>query len=218
MINLYIFNEKSKAAVFGIGTYIRELTAALKGSNINVCVVHLSSERQEMEIEELEGVRYWFFPAPTTFHFHQKQEHYYRNVLYLLQMYIVDRKNLIFQINYLHCKSLVEFLRASFECKIVLVIHYLESINTLLGNISRFRRIISQPNVLTDEIEIMAKLSFLKEKELLQSPSIDKIICLSNHAFDLLHQDYQIDKEKMDVIYRMFPSFFSLEDCRKLRD
>ena len=30
--------------------------------------------------------------------------------------------------------------------------------------------------------------------------AVDKIICLANHAFDLLHQDYQIDKEKMVII------------------
>ena len=71
---------------------------------------------------------------------------------------------------------------------------------TLLGNISRLRRIISQPDEPIDAEEISAKKSFQEEKEMLQCHAIDKIICLANHTFDLLHQDYGIEKEKMVVI------------------
>ena len=62
----------------------------------------------------------------------------------------------------------------------------------------RFRRIISQPNEPTNAEEKFVKDSFLNEKEILHA--VDKTICLSNHTFDLLHQDYRIDKEKMVVI------------------
>ena len=209
MINLYIFNEKSSAAVFGIGTYIRELIVALKGSNINVCVIHLRSEKPDMEMEEIDGIRYWYIPSPSTINNnYQKTEElndrYYRNISYLLQLYIVQKEygeNIIFYMNYLKCKPLVDALKTTFDCKIVLVVHYLNSIMTLMGNISQLRSIISQTDELTDKIEKFAKEAFLNEQKLFQSHSIDKIICLSYHAFDLLHQDYQIDKEKMVVIY-----------------
>ena len=39
-MNLYIFHTSSEAAVYGIGTYIRELTTALRHSKIKVCVVN----------------------------------------------------------------------------------------------------------------------------------------------------------------------------------
>jgi hypothetical protein len=35
MMNLHIFNETRRGAVYGVGTYIRELTAVLKGSGIS---------------------------------------------------------------------------------------------------------------------------------------------------------------------------------------
>lgn len=47
-MNLYIFNERNRAAVYGIGTYICALTTALANSLINVCVVHLRSEKPQI--------------------------------------------------------------------------------------------------------------------------------------------------------------------------
>ena len=222
MINLYIFNQTSPGAVFGVGTYIGELTAALKDSDINVCVVHLRSEKTDMETELLDGIRYWYIPSPISI-IHQQNieatnERYYRNILYLLQLYIVERReNLIFHINYMNCKSLAEALKSTFDCKIVLVVHYLDSSMTLSGSINRLRRIISETYEPTKIEEILAKISFQKEKEILQSHSVDKIICLSNHTFDLLHQDYRIDKEKMLVIYNGLTEVSHVSDKQMLR-
>ena len=206
MVNLYIFNESTPAAVYGIGTYIKELTATLNNSGINVCVVNLRSDKSEVEITEIEGVRHWYIPLPSInsnnyLNYKAQNEGYYRNITYLLQLYVIKnehKKNLVFQVNYMKCKPLVDFLRTAFDCKIVLVVHYLNSILTLMGNISRFRRIISQTNPPTDQEEKSTKEYYLKEKELFHA--VDKIICLSNHTFDLLLHDYQIEKEKMVVI------------------
>ena len=201
-MNLYIFNETRIAAVFGVGTYIRELTNTLRNSNINVCVVNLWSEKPHIQTEEKGGIRYWYFPSPIpeerTANYKKQREMYFCNVVYLLQLLIEDKKELIFHLNYMNGKPLADSLKIAFNCKIVLVVHYLESVMTLLGNISQLRRIISQPNDPTDAKERFAKISFQEEKEMLHT--VDKIICLANHTFDLLHQVYQIDKEKMIVI------------------
>ena len=201
MINLYIFNETRPASVFGVGTYIRELIATLQNSPINLCLVHLKSDNPDIQIEEKEGVRYWHIPPPIMENrtMYQKQMNlYFRNVVYLLQLLIEDKNDLIFQLNFMECKPLADSLKSVFDCKIVLVVHYLNSAMTIMGNISRFRRIISQSDEPTDEVEKFAKESFLKEKELFQS--VDKIVCLANHTFDMLHQDYQIEKDKLVVI------------------
>jgi len=44
-MNLYVFNETRPAAVFGVGTYIRELTLALRHSDVNVNIVYLKSDK-----------------------------------------------------------------------------------------------------------------------------------------------------------------------------
>ena len=86
-MNLYIFNESSRAAVYGIGTYIRELTKALCQSSINVCVVNLMSDKPQILKEEIDGIRHWYFPKfipeQRTIDFQKQIGLYYRNVVYL---------------------------------------------------------------------------------------------------------------------------------------
>ena len=200
-MNLYIFNKSSPAAVFGIGTYMRELTESLRCNNINVCVVNIWSDKPQIQFEEINGIRHWYFPEPLrerrTIDQQKQLELYHRNVVYLLQLKIEDKKDLIFHLNYMDVKPLADSLRTVFDCKIVLVVHYLDSIITISGNISRLHRII-QANDIIDEQDKFVKESFKKEKELFNS--VDKIICLANYTFELLHQYYQIDKGKMVVI------------------
>lgn len=196
-MNLYIFNKLSTASIFGIGTYIRELTDALRHSNVNVCVVNLNSEKPQFQKEEIDSIRYWHFPIPIVKY--QKQiETYYRNVVYLLQLNIEDKTDLIFHLNYLDCKPLADSLRIAFNCKIVLTVHYLDTILALAGNVDRLCTIISQPDDPTNENDIYVKDFFLKEKELLYS--VDKIICLAHHTFNLLQNAYQCDAKKITVI------------------
>ena len=84
-MNLYIFNKSSAGAVFGIGTYIRELTVALRHSHIKVCVIHLLLDKLHVLSEEIDGIWHWYLPVPKQEHLttnHQKQNPlYYRNVV-----------------------------------------------------------------------------------------------------------------------------------------
>ena len=122
-MNLYIFNRLGKAAVYGVGAYIRELTAALKNSDIHVCVVNLMSNRPHIQIEEIAGIRYWYFPeparAPLTIDDQKLRELYHRNVVCLLQLYIKDKKNLIFHLNYNESGIFPEELKKTFDCRII---------------------------------------------------------------------------------------------------
>ena len=193
-MNLYLFNETRRGAVYGVGAYIRELTAALKDREINLCVVNLYTDKPQILREEIEGVGYWYFPAPIPeqriIDFQKQCELYYNNVAYLLQLYIADKNNLIFHLNYMNCQPLADSLRMIFNCKTVLAVHYLDSVMTLRGNVSRLRRIIYENDDLSDAEEKSAKNFFTKEKEFFHAA--DKIICLSNHTFNILHQDYQM--------------------------
>ncbi|MDR3141454.1 MAG: glycosyl transferase family 1, partial [Tannerellaceae bacterium] len=119
-MNLYIFNEQSRAAVYGIGTYIRELTSSLKNSDISICVVNLISDKPQMQLEETDGMKHWYFPAPISKEVRipsdRKQSRvYYRNVVYLFQLHIKDKKDLIFHLNFSQCGGLAEELKKVFD-------------------------------------------------------------------------------------------------------
>ena len=84
-MNLYIFNQTRRGAVFGVGTYIQELVAALKDRDINVCVVNLISEKPQIQTERIDGVEYWHFPLvisdQRTINDQEQWDLYYLNVV-----------------------------------------------------------------------------------------------------------------------------------------
>ena len=115
-VNLYIFNQYGcTASVYGIGTYIRELVAAVKQSNINVCVVHLLSDKPQMLIENADGIQQWYIPDfkvnSIRSNGDSQKKLYYRNVVYLLRLYVKDRSKLVFHLNFMQDGLLIKELR-----------------------------------------------------------------------------------------------------------
>jgi transketolase C-terminal domain/subunit len=86
-MNLFLFNSNDSAAIYGIGTYLTELTQALKDAGIKIHIVHLHSVRPEFEIEITEHIENWFIPEVNNHNTFsgdiQKLEAYCRNVAYL---------------------------------------------------------------------------------------------------------------------------------------
>jgi len=64
MINLYLFNNKNRGAFYGVGSYVRELVASLRGSGIRIHVVYLFGEKAQIERWEEGEVSYLSFPEP----------------------------------------------------------------------------------------------------------------------------------------------------------
>jgi glycosyltransferase len=199
-MNLYIFNETRRGAVYGVGTYIRELTAALKDSDINICVVNLTSDKPQIQIEEIDGIKYWYFPSVlsdqrTTDN--QKQwELYYRNIVYLLRLHIQDKRDLIFHLNYCQSGKLAEELKNAFACKVVAVAHFSGWGFTVYDNPERLRRILNEEH--PNSFEENLKKSFEEEKSYYSKA--DRIICLSNYMQEILCRDYGLDATKISVI------------------
>jgi glycosyltransferase len=200
-MNLYIFNQTRRGALFGIGTYIRELTMALTGSDINVCVVNLTSEKPQIQTEEIDGIKYWYLPSAivdqrTTSD--QKQwELYFRNVVYLLQLHIKDKKDLIFHLNFFESGKLAEELRNVFDCCIVAVAHFSGWGFTVFDNPERLRHILKEEQPDSSFGENLKK-SF--EEERFYYSKADRIICLSNYMKEILCRDYGLSAAKISII------------------
>ena len=178
-MNLYIFNQTRRGAVFGIGTYIRELTAALKESGINVCVVNLISEKPQIKTEEIDGIRHWYFPLAIpeqrTTRNREQWELYFRNGVYLIRLHIKDKKELIFHLNFFESGKLAEELKNAFDCHIVAVSHFSDWGLTLYDNLPRLRNILNNdPDSLCQNVKIM-----FGEAKLYYS-TVDHNICTSD--------------------------------------
>ena len=204
-MNLYIFNEEQRGLSYGVVTYIGELTAAIRNSEINVCVVNLWSNKPQILLEDVDGVKYWHFPAEIseqrTTDYQKQKELYYSNVVYLLKLYIVDVKKLIFHLNYSQTNSLAENLKNTFNCKIIYAVHGFFWCFTLLGNVTRFRKILEQNSTVSNDDELKEKTLRLYREEKVFFETADKIICLSQATCGILQDCYQIEKSKMTVVY-----------------
>ncbi|RHR61881.1 TIGR04157 family glycosyltransferase [Parabacteroides sp. AF17-28] len=199
-MNLYIFNQTRRGSVFGVGTYIHELVAALKDHDINVCVVNLISEKPQIQTVRIEGIEYRYFPLAIsdqrTINDQEQWDLYYRNIVYLLRLHIKDKRNLIFHLNFFESGKLAEELKNMFDCQVVAVSHFFDWGFTIYDNPERLRRILKQKH--PDELEKKLQTMFKVEKSYYSK--VDHIICMTRYMKDVLCEDYGIDMAKISVI------------------
>lgn len=199
-MNLYIFNETRRGAVYGVGTYIRELVAALKSSDVNVCVVNLTSEKPQIQTEDIDGIKYLYFPLAIadqrTTSNQEQWDLYYRNIVYLLRLHIKNKEDLIFHLNYYQSATLAEELKKVFICRVVSVAHFSGWGLTLYDNPERLRYILKEKHPNSSEENLQK--TFEEEKTLYSK--VDHIICLSNYMREILCRDYELDTTKVSVI------------------
>ena len=219
-MNLYIFNESSQAAMYGIGTYINELIdGVIRDSNINLSVINLRSDKPKIQIEEIDGVQHWHFPAPIqepqTTKYQNIIKLYYRNVVYLLRLHIEDRNNLIFHLNYNQSNKLAEELKKSFSCKIIYGLHYLDWCIRLLGNIKYFKKILTTREIDQGDFDKTICKSYWNEKELFEI--VDHIICFSKNTKQILQDYYKVKSDQVTVIYNGLIDRNSVTDKQAMR-
>ena len=203
MINLYLFNEGSRAATYGIGTYIREMTNSLScREDVSLNIIQLVSDRKDFEIEKNIKFNIYHFPKSAFYIDYKKSELYYRNIWYILRQHIKSSENerLVFHLNFAQEYPLIFLMKRDFpKCHTILTIHYQQWCFTLNGSYSRFKKIISQDK---EKLTLIEEETVYEsyEKEKILYLSIDTIICLGNYAKDILMKDYNIPKEKIKVI------------------
>ncbi|WP_298552269.1 TIGR04157 family glycosyltransferase [uncultured Parabacteroides sp.] len=199
-MNLYIFNETRRGAVFGIGTYVCELISALKNSDIHLCVVNLLSDRPQITMEESGNVQYWYFPEPIpdvrVAGSSEQRRMYFHNVVYLLQLYIQDRTDLLFHLNFPQCEGLVDELKNAFDCKVVSVVHFSQWGFAVFDNLPRLRSILNEENPDSSNEEI--KKVFEEDRSYYSK--VDCCVCLSEYMREILCREYELDAVHISVV------------------
>lgn len=155
MTHFFIFNNASRAANYGVGTYIRQLSEGLSiCPDTAVTFIDMYANVKEFAVTtDEQGYRHYQIPAAPT---GRESDTYCRCQFYLLARHIhadaPDR--LVFQFNYFHHFSLAALLKAHFpDSRIILTVHYLNWCFELNGNLSRLRALISEGNEPSDDTE-----------------------------------------------------------------
>lgn len=201
MKHLYMIDEASRAANYGIGTYIREIINALSEKAIRITVICLRSVgHDETIVKEVENVRYINIAncssmrGNTDLSLIKKRQ--LRNMFYILLPFISESDENIFHFNYTDTKELALSLKKRFDCKIIFTVHYMDWCFTLKGDCEKLRDVINQPK---DENEKLIKKSFEIEKDFMDA-CCDRIIAISYHSFQTLHTLYDIPLSKLSLI------------------
>ena len=215
-MNLYLFNASDSAAMYGIGTYLNELTHALQGAGINIHILHLHSSRPEFETvsstvladrtvrqnELTDKVENWYIPEVrncNTFTGSVKNlEGYCRNVAYLLRIHIKDTRDLVFHFNFNQYAFLAGKLKTFFECKTVHTVHFMKWAFELQGNMNLFHQFKTKPESERSRYEKLLYDTDEYEGRLYRET--DRVIALSQNMKNLLCSEYQLSPDKVSVI------------------
>ncbi len=196
-MNYYIINNASRAASYGIGTYVRQLTDILvKVHDVAVFHIDLYSDTKEfcITVDDV-GVTHYAIPAIKS---HIETEAYCRTTFYLLSPFLKDTENNVFHFNYFQHYSLaLAFKAQNIRNQIYFTVHYFNWCFELKGNTTHFRESLRCDN--PDEKQMRVKQDFTSSRTFLRLA--DKVIPLSRFCQGLLQKDYGISSDKLHLVY-----------------
>lgn len=202
MIHYYIFNNGSRAAHYGIGTYVGQLTEALRAvPDVRVIRVDLNAEVREFTVTtDDRGITRYEVPSVRR---GQEDKRVCRNVAHLLAPYVDPTVQNVFHFNYLHHYPLAMALKVRFmSARVVLAVHYLGWCFSLNGNVSRFRAIIAGSEAdgqATDAAMAEGiRAEFARDGKFMHLA--DYVVVLSDWCRRLLTADYGLSPDKVRLV------------------
>ena len=201
MTHFFIFNNASRAANYGVGTYIRQLSEGLSACpDATVTFVDMYTDVKEFTIiTDEQGVcRYQIPAAPTG----RESDTYCRSQFYLLarHIHVEASDSLVFQFNYFHHFSLAALLKGHFpHSRIILTIHYFNWCFELKGNVHRLRTLIREGYEPADDTEQRIIAAFTDEQRFLHFS--DEVFVLSRNTRSILTEDYRVNPDTLHLIY-----------------
>ncbi len=219
---VFIFNNASRAANYGIGTYVKQLSDGLSPlSEFKVSFVEMYANTKEFTItEEDRGNRHYRIPALSS---GMESESYCRSIFYFLARNIETENGsrLVFQFNYFQHLPLAVLLKGQYPySRIIVTVHYLNWCFELKGNVRRMRKIIAKGHETKDEMEQRVVSSFHNEQAFLHLA--DEVLVLSRQTKSILANEYEVSADKTHLVYNGMdnhvcgrPSSRNCKKCKK---
>lgn len=198
---VFIFNNASRAANYGIGTYVKQLSDGLAVlSGFKVSFVEMYADTKEFTITKDErGTLHYRIPALSS---GMESEVYCRSIFYFLARNIKAENGdrLIFQFNYFQHRPLASLLKGRYPySRIILTVHYLNWCFELKGNVSRMRKVVAKGYEANDVMERRVISSFADEKTFLHLA--DEVLVLSKRTKAILINDYEVSEDKAHLVF-----------------
>lgn len=201
MTKIFIFNNASNAAGYGIGTYVKQLSEGISSAPetiVSLVEMHADTKEFYVHVDDL-GMYHFLIPQMGS---GIESEAYCRCIFYFLARNIeVDCSDkLVFQFNYFQHYPLALLLKGwQPSCIIIFTVHYMNWCFELKGNVHRMREIISEGYVPNDDMEKRVIYSFNNERTFLHFADI--VFVLSQSSKDILTSDYVVSQNKIHLVY-----------------
>ena len=195
----FIVNNTSRAAVYGIGTYVRQLTRALSEHTfLQLYFIDLYSDNKEFTVEKDENGLTHYRDTDGLFWCLEEDEILPCSLLSVVSLCYLRMKQLY---STSIITSIIHWLCCLKACNIhhciFLSIHYLNWCFELNGNVTKFRNIL-QEKVIEAKYQPLVD-EYRATKHFLHLA--DKVLVLSRFCKDLLKSDYEICEHKLHLVY-----------------
>lgn len=201
MTHIFFFNNASRAAGYGIGTYVRQLSLGLtEFSKFQLSFVDMYADVEEFLCHrDDKGNLHYKIPSPPS---GREDETYCRVVFYFLarKLRTLDIEKMAFFFNYFQHYALARFLKGFFmKSRIILAVHYLGWCFELKGNHSLFRKTMRDRKKTESHDTRKLLESFEKERSFLYLS--DEVLVLSKWTMQVLVEDYGVSADKLHLVY-----------------
>lgn len=203
MKHVYIFNTVSRAAEYGIGTCVQLLISSLEDTEISVTVVYICTEDNELCVRMVRNIRYISIPRPLNLKFLPKSDEQREQddlisqsvALILLPFVNTDEDN-IFHLNSMASCLLASKLKEYYGGFTVLTVHCNGWSFEFNGDKNKLFRLLKEKevNLNYDQKQIVRQHNI--ERDLINN-YVDKVIAISQHAYNDLVTIYGADKSKL---------------------
>ena len=220
--HIFIMNMESRALMYGVGTYTKQLISALKLANFHITVVTLYADTGgELTVSHKREVRFIHFPKPSIdgydqLFFTREDNAYQKGVYYNLLSFIPKDEDIYFHFNFMELSAIAQLLKINMSCKIILTVHYTFWSFELEGDVAKLHRIIEQPD---NQWESGIQKSFLNDKFFLNDIA-GYVIAIANHSAQMLNTLYGVDASKITLIPNGLDDNYqerTMEDKRGIR-
>lgn len=199
MIKYFLVNNASRAAAYGIGTYIKQIAFCLRNSlpQYELSFLDIHSDVGDFSIsKDEEDNLHYRIPSVRG---DDNAIAYYRSILFLLSPYVGEEEVVVFHFNYSLHFDLMRLVKAKYMfCRIVYTIHYFDWCFSLDGNLTRFRKLICDDDI-EDVMKENIRSNYQHDKRLLSI--CDDVIVLSKFTYNLLRNEYKMDGSKLHLVY-----------------
>ena len=215
MKEVCIINYTSNAAVYGIGTYIKECIYCLANLDCKINRIELGTDsvKAEFYVKEEGKVRTIHLP----YHLKGDKDSYYKGIFWLLRFYIEDSENLVFLLQYGHDESLLNEIKKHFpQSKTVFTVHYMNWSPALQGNVTLFEKIIRNK----EKEKIKNRYRQVIENHNVEKTFLEKsdhIVCLTDDTLDIIQKMYDIKENIWLIPNGLRKNFRNLSVNQKLK-